>query len=93
MTRSRSLTLVAGWMFALVLSGCAGSSYVSDAQDAEQAGRFDQAVALYTKALAEKPGDRHIEQNPQEAKWVKRIFELKISGHTLQEIATFLDRQ
>ena len=67
MTVSRSLTLAASAL-AIALAGCAGSSYMSDARSAERAGRYDQAVALYTKALAEKPGDQHIEQDLNRAK-------------------------
>ena len=50
------------------LSGCAGSSYVKDAEIAEKARRYDQAVALYTRALAEKPNERHIAQDLERAK-------------------------
>jgi general secretion pathway protein D len=52
-----------------VACGCAGSNLVKDAQRAEMAGRFDQAVALYTRAAAEKPGDRRIEQDLERAKF------------------------
>ena len=50
------------------LSGCAGSSYVKDAEIAEKAGRYDQAVALYSRALEEKPDERHIAQDLERAK-------------------------
>jgi len=63
-TRKALLALLAlSW-----LASCAGSRLVQDGRNAEKAGRFDQAVALYTQALAEKPDDRHIEKNLERAK-------------------------
>ncbi len=68
-TRSSfSLTVTLALAGAVVLVGCAGSSYVKDAVQAERAGRYDQAVALYTQALAEKPGEPHIQQDLDRAK-------------------------
>ena len=66
----RALTLVV----ALALTGlwgplgCAGSNHLKDAEKAEKLGRYDQAVALYTQALTEKPDDRHIAQDLDRAK-------------------------
>ena len=65
---SLSLTVTLALAGAVVLVGCAGSSYVKDAAQAERAGRYDQAVALYTQALAEKPGEPHIQQDLDRAK-------------------------
>ena len=48
--------------------GCAGSNHLKDAEKAEKLGRYDQAVALYTQALTEKPDDRHIAQDLDRAK-------------------------
>ena len=68
--RRRPLTLVMT-LVALGLAGfigCAGSSYLKDAEKAEKLSRYDQAVALYTQALTEKPDDRHIQQDLDRAK-------------------------
>ena len=68
--RRRPLTLVMT-LVALGLAGfigCAGSRYLEDAEKAEKLGRYDQAVALYTRALTEKPDDRHIQQDLDRAK-------------------------
>ncbi len=53
---------------AAALAGCAGSSYPQEAERAEQAGHYDQAVTLYTKALSEHPDDPKLEQNLERAK-------------------------
>jgi general secretion pathway protein D len=53
---------------ALSLSGCAGSSYRHDAEAAEKAGRYDEAVALYTQAVSEHPNDPNLEKNLTRAK-------------------------
>ena len=50
------------------LLGCAGSNIAKRARQAEQAGRYDRAVALYTQAANEKPNDRHIAQDLERAK-------------------------
>ncbi len=50
------------------LSGCAATSITKDAERAEKAGRYDQAVALYTQLLAERPDDTRVQQNLQRAK-------------------------
>jgi general secretion pathway protein D len=50
------------------LAGCASSHLIEQARDAERAGRYDRAVALYTQALAEKPDDPHLQQNLERAK-------------------------
>jgi general secretion pathway protein D len=50
------------------LSGCATTSLTKDAERAERAGRYDQAVALYTQALTEKPDDPRVQQNLQRAR-------------------------
>lgn len=69
MTTRSFLTLATASILAVsLLIGCAGSSYLKDARRAENAGRYDQAVALYTQALADKPGDRSIQQNLERAK-------------------------
>lgn len=52
----------------VTLAGCAGSSRVREAQRAEKAGRYDQAVALYTQALAEHPQDARIKEQLDRAK-------------------------
>ena len=65
--KRRSLTLVVT-LGLVALIGCAGSSYLKDAETAEKLGRYDQAVALYTQALNEKPDDRHIQQDLGRAK-------------------------
>ena len=52
----------------LWLASCAGSRLVKDAENAEKAGRYDQAVALYTRALSENPSDRHLKQDLERAK-------------------------
>ena len=68
-TRSSLTLAVTLALSALVaFAGCAGSSYLKDAQTAEKIGRYDQAVALYTQALAESPDDRHILQDLGRAK-------------------------
>lgn len=69
MTTRSSLVLAATVTLTVgMLIGCAGSSYVKDAREAENAGRYDQAVALYTRALADNPNDRQIRQNLERAK-------------------------
>ena len=60
------MTLVALGLAGFI--GCAGSSYLQDAEKAEKLSRYDQAVALYTQALTEKPDDRHIQQDLDRAK-------------------------
>ena len=65
--KRRSLTLVVT-LGLVALIGCAGSSYLKDAETAEKLGRYDQAVALYTQALTENPDDRHIQQDLGRAK-------------------------
>jgi general secretion pathway protein D len=52
----------------LGLSGCASTNLSRDAKQAEDAGRYDQAVALYTQALTENPGDRRIAQDLERAR-------------------------
>src|SRR5262245_462579 len=66
MFRSTALALVV--VIPLALSGCASSSLNKEAERAERAGRYDQAVALYTQLLAEKPDDTRLQQNLQRAK-------------------------
>lgn len=60
--------LAAATLFLLALAGCAGSHLTRDAQRAETSGQYDHAVALYTQALAEKPGDPRIQQDLERAK-------------------------
>ena len=50
------------------LSACASTSLTKDAERAEKAGRYDQAVALYTQALSERPDDARVQQNLRRAK-------------------------
>jgi len=50
------------------LSACASTSLTKDAERAEKAGRYDQAVALYTQALGERPDDARVQQNLRRAK-------------------------
>jgi general secretion pathway protein D len=49
-------------------SACATKSLVKNAERAEKGGRYDQAVALYTRALGEKPGDVGIERSLERAR-------------------------
>ncbi len=60
--------LAAAVFFLLALAGCAGVQLQKDAERAEQSGQYDHAVALYTQALAEKPGDPHLQENLERAK-------------------------
>jgi general secretion pathway protein D len=60
------------------LAGCASSSLTKDAERAEKAGRYDQAVALYTQLSAERPDDTRVQQNLQRAKLRAS------SGHALE---------
>lgn len=66
--RSPSLVVALTLFGFAALVGCAGSNYQKDAAQAEKAGRYDQAVALYTQALVDHPGDAHIQQNLDRAK-------------------------
>jgi general secretion pathway protein D len=50
------------------VSGCASTSPIKEAGRAERAGRYDQAVALYTQVLSEKPDDPRVRQNLERAK-------------------------
>jgi general secretion pathway protein D len=50
------------------LSGCASTSLIKDAERAERAGQYDRAVALYTQASTERPGDARLQQNLHRAK-------------------------
>jgi general secretion pathway protein D len=61
--RSTALALVLAG-----IAGCASSSLTKDAERAEKAGRFDQAVALYTQLASERPDDPRVQQNLQRAK-------------------------
>ncbi len=64
-TWSRSL------LAALILVGlaaCAKNSFQHQAQRAEKAGRFDQAVALYSQAVTDNPDNRHLSQDLERAK-------------------------
>jgi general secretion pathway protein D len=47
----------------VILSSCASTNLTREAEQAERAGRHDQAVALYTQALTEKPGDPRLAEN------------------------------
>jgi general secretion pathway protein D len=51
-----------------VVAACASTSLTNDAERAEKAGRYDQAVALYTQALNERPDDTRVQQNLRRAK-------------------------
>ena len=56
---------------ALVLVGiasCAGSKIAEQARQAEKIGRYDQAVALYTRAVAENPDDARLAQDLAKSK-------------------------
>ena len=66
--RSRIAGITALVSLAALLVGCATATLTKDAEHAEKAGRFDQAVALYTQALTEKPDDVRIQQNLRRAK-------------------------
>ena len=64
-TRRRWLFLALPLAF---IAGCAGSDFTKKAKVAEKAGRYDQAVALYTQAVTENPDDRHLAQDLEKAK-------------------------
>ena len=66
--RSRIARITAFVSLAALLVGCATTTLTKDAERAEKAGRFDQAVALYTQALTERPDDVRIQQNLRRAK-------------------------
>ncbi len=69
MYRSTALAVILTGLTGLAgLSGCATTSLTKDAERAEKAGRYDQAVALYTQLLAERPDDSRLQQNLQRAK-------------------------
>jgi general secretion pathway protein D len=50
------------------ITGCATTGFAHRGRQAEQAGDFDQAVAAYTKAIQQKPGDRTSRQALQRAR-------------------------
>lgn len=62
------MLLLSGAILAL-LSGCAGSPHLSDAEDRLEAGEFDQALASVDSSLAEEPN------NPEAYLTRARIFE------------------
>lgn len=66
--RSRIASFQAFVSLAALLVGCATGTLTKDAERAEKGGRFDQAVALYTQALTERPDDVRIQQNLRRAK-------------------------
>lgn len=53
---------------ASILAGCAGSRYIRDARQAEKTGHYDRAVALYTRAVVERPGDARLRRDLERAK-------------------------
>jgi len=64
-----SIAKTAAFAFLITgLAGCATMSLTKDAERAEKAGRYDQAVALYTQALTERPDDTRVQQNQKRAK-------------------------
>jgi general secretion pathway protein D len=60
--------VAAAALLLFTLAGCAGAELAKDAQRAERSGQYDHAVALYSQALTEKPGDPHLQQNLDRAK-------------------------
>ena len=52
----------------LLIGGCAASKLRTQARQAEDAGRYDRAVALYTEAVAASPNDVKLQQSLERAK-------------------------